>query len=241
MFRSDNVTAAESVLEAVRDGIRNYSSFQLIPNNVRIISGEEEGFYGWATANYLAGTFSAKSMFSESDEGKSTSSKAPYGFLQLGGASAQIAFTPPNPQHEFSNDSSKYHVPADIFGEDVQLYSQSFLCHGLNEAWRTYRAMLIAEQNMTIVMDPCLPSGGHVKANDSHLFGHHYCSIEFNTTLRGEFVFMGLGDYQECNRAVFRLLKKTGCSDPDLECSLNGMRRPVIKGQFLVRELFNSP
>ncbi|GAU96311.1 hypothetical protein RvY_07774 [Ramazzottius varieornatus] len=236
LLRSDNMTAANGVLDAIRDGIRNYSTFQLVPENVRIISGEEEGFYGWATANYLAGTFPMFQSSNFSELVNSTISKTPYGFLQLGGASAQIAFTPPNPFREFSNDSSKYHVPADIFGEDVQLYSQSFLCHGLKEAARTYRATLIAEQNFPIVIDPCFPRGGQIETNDSHLFGHHYCSGEFNTTLKGpkgELYLVGSGDYQGCREAVFRLLKKTSCSDPDLECSLKGIRRPVIQGPFL--------
>lgn len=61
--------------------------------NVKVITGEEEGLFGWIAVNYLMDGFDNHSA--------STSVGAPgggdgstYGFLDMGGASTQIAFEP---------------------------------------------------------------------------------------------------------------------------------------------------
>ena len=45
-------------MTAVKREIQYASNFSMTSDNVRIITGEEEGFYGWATANYLEDIFS---------------------------------------------------------------------------------------------------------------------------------------------------------------------------------------
>ena len=53
---------------------------------MRIISGEEEGFFGWLSVNYLMDGFVRRN--------KSKNSHHTWGFLDMGGASTQIAFEP---------------------------------------------------------------------------------------------------------------------------------------------------
>src|SRR5262249_42099518 len=56
--------------------------------HVQVIPGETEGLYGWITANYLLGGFDHPEHH---NHGKNHHT---YGFLDMGGASAQIAFIP---------------------------------------------------------------------------------------------------------------------------------------------------
>ncbi len=96
------------------------SSFKL--DDVRTISGKEEGLYGWLAVNYLNGTFnSAKPI------------KA-LAVMDFGGASVQISFpvlqASPS-QHEDINE-------LDINGRHYRVYSHSFLGLGLNQSLNQY-------------------------------------------------------------------------------------------------------
>ncbi|KAG8874526.1 Golgi apyrase [Tulasnella sp. 331] len=95
-----------SVLEAACDYIADHSTFQIdgetfkkhafqlsgtqgtsrCGRNIRIITGEEEGLFGWIAVNYLMNGFAVQ----HSDHSKPTT----LGFLDMGGASTQIAFEP---------------------------------------------------------------------------------------------------------------------------------------------------
>jgi Golgi apyrase len=80
----------QSVLKEVCDFARSTTQFQL-PDcdlHVQVIPGETEGLYGWIAANYLLGGFDQPDKH---DHGKGHNT---YGFLDMGGASAQIAFAP---------------------------------------------------------------------------------------------------------------------------------------------------
>ncbi len=60
--------------------------------HVQVISGETEGLYGWLAANYLLGGFDEPADHEHGKDGKG--SHHTYGFLDMSGASAQIAFAP---------------------------------------------------------------------------------------------------------------------------------------------------
>lgn len=61
--------------------------------SVKVISGEEEGLLGWIAINYLMDGFTLKNQTEISDQTK-TKMKSTFGFLDMGGASTQIAFEP---------------------------------------------------------------------------------------------------------------------------------------------------
>ena len=62
-------------------------------------------------------------------------SSSSFGALDMGGASMQIAFeqNPPAASHNFS---------VNLFGKKWDLYSRSYLCFGVNEAYRRSLAYL---------------------------------------------------------------------------------------------------
>ena len=69
-------------------------------SSVRIITGEEEGLFGWIAVNYLMDGFKSKSSRNSKGKEKETDFlRTTYGFLDMGGASTQIAFEP-GAEHE---------------------------------------------------------------------------------------------------------------------------------------------
>ena len=79
------------VLSATCEFLRFHSNFKIddpssngpCGSSVRIITGEEEGLFGWIAVNYLMDGFKG-----------SGDSPLTYRFLDMGGASTQIAFEP---------------------------------------------------------------------------------------------------------------------------------------------------
>lgn len=59
------------------------------------------------------------------------------GALDMGGASAQISFIPN------MTVPQGYSRPVELYGHNYTLYTHSFLCYGINEALRRYRAALV--------------------------------------------------------------------------------------------------
>ncbi|XP_051788267.1 ectonucleoside triphosphate diphosphohydrolase 8-like isoform X2 [Erpetoichthys calabaricus] len=111
---------------------------QLYPfdfRGARIISGDEEGAYGWVTINYLLQSF-IKCTF----EGKwklPTSAKT-LGAMDLGGASTQLTFTPAVPIKDKNYESN-----FTLYGNKYNVYTHSYLCYGKEQAMKKVQANLI--------------------------------------------------------------------------------------------------
>lgn len=122
------------------------SGFIFQDNWARVITGEEEGVYGWLTINYMMNGGALPILSSPT-----------YGALDLGGASTQISFSSEErqarrylrrePVFPISIDDSKY-----------LLYSHSFLHHGVDEARSKYAKHIIAANGSTD-HNPCYPVG----------------------------------------------------------------------------------
>ncbi|KAJ3170794.1 Golgi apyrase [Geranomyces variabilis] len=105
----------------------------------RVISGELEGIYGWITVNYLKGGFDA--AVSVNGTARHT-----YGFLDMGGASTQIAFEPtPDMAIAHKEDLTGLKLRF-LGGEEVsyRVFVSTFLGFGVNEARRRYLEGLVA-------------------------------------------------------------------------------------------------
>ena len=145
-------TEAEHILNAVRDTV-HHSPFLFRREWARIISGQEEGTFGWITVNHLKGTLHAR----QSQDSHLTT----VGALDLGGASTQITFAMPP-----ENTAPHPHVlPITLGGVTYQLFSQSLLGFGVDELQRRSAALARAQAPSTTLSptDPapfaCLPKG----------------------------------------------------------------------------------
>ncbi|KAG4103555.1 nucleoside phosphatase GDA1/CD39 [Neocallimastix lanati (nom. inval.)] len=113
--------------------------------NIRVITGEEEGLFGWISANYLKNGFSVDS---------STNEHQTYNFIDMGGASTQIAFeldkkikvngkTVDPVANAKENKSDKNIISLSInnlYGDslDYNVFVITFLEYGVNETRRRY-------------------------------------------------------------------------------------------------------
>ncbi|KAI5295464.1 Golgi apyrase [Ascosphaera acerosa] len=198
--------------------------------SIQIIDGPTEGLYGWLATNYLLGSFDDAAAQSGAD----SSANQTYGFLDMGGASAQIAFAPSAAEAEkHANDLTLLRLRA-LNGASVEqrLFTTSWLGYGVHQARDRYLTALLrdrpadeATQKMT---DPCLPrgyEGEHVdiaipSSNSTNGTGHDQ---SHKSPLR----LVGTGDYDGCLRATYPLLEKNAPC-PDQPCLVHGVHVPEI-------------
>jgi len=102
---------------------------------IQIIDGETEGIYGWLGLNYLLGNFN---NFNDYENSHFT-----MGFMDMGGASAQIAFVPSD-KEEITK--YKYEIPTVYLRSlngDIQewdVFVSTWLGFGANQARKRYLA-----------------------------------------------------------------------------------------------------
>ena len=201
-------------------------------DQIRIISGEEEGLYGWIAVNYLMDGFDKHEHAVEGDRAKHSST---YGFLDMGGASTQIAFEPSDVEQVRHADNLLEVKLRLLSGKDVRhpVFVTTWLGFGTNQARNRYvdqeiRAHLRAsdadhphlppsdseglgtERPVVLVDDPCLPKD--LLLSEGRHAGY---------TLRGT------GDFLACVRRTGPLLnKEVKCLDEP--CLFNGVHVPPI-------------
>lgn len=216
-----------AVLDAVCDYAHKNTHFQL-PDcalHVQVIPGETEGLYGWIAANYLLGGFDSPQSH---DHGKGHNT---YGFLDMGGASAQIAFAPNATEaQKHANDLTLMRLrTVDGTLLEYKVFVTTWLGFGVNQARQRYVKALLDSTSSKELPDPCLPAG-----------------LEVDVTKEGNFIdtdsdnddddeeeektaakLHGTGKFQECLHQTFPLLdKEKECLDEP--CLLNGQHVPAI-------------
>ena len=120
-------------------------------SNARIISGEEEGVFGWITTNTLlpAAALPLTALPSPASGALRNIQVGALGAMDMGGASTQITFPPANGG-----------ILAGLFSLDLgpsthrPTYTHSFLYWGLNEALKQHERVVVASGTP----DPCAPS-----------------------------------------------------------------------------------
>ncbi|XP_044096144.1 ectonucleoside triphosphate diphosphohydrolase 1 isoform X3 [Neovison vison] len=128
LLRIENEQLADKVLAVVAGSLSNYHfDFQ----GARIITGQEEGAYGWITINYLLGKFTQKPSWLNLRPNEDTALET-YGALDLGGASTQITFVPQDKNIESPSNALHFR----LYGRDYSVYTHSFLCYGKDQALR---------------------------------------------------------------------------------------------------------
>ncbi|EPX73659.1 nucleoside diphosphatase Ynd1 [Schizosaccharomyces octosporus yFS286] len=166
---------------------------------IRVIDGRAEGVYGWLATNYLLGNLDSPSESST-------------GFLDMGGASAQIAFeVSPEVQKDYNDSISTVFLGLDN-GEQrgYPLFVTTWLGFGTSQAYNRYLNSLIEENRSSpsdIIEEPCSLRGRQY-SKDGHSF-------------------LGTGDLQLCLKRTYTLLNKEApcLRDP---CGFDGISIPPI-------------
>ncbi|XP_010622895.1 ectonucleoside triphosphate diphosphohydrolase 3 [Fukomys damarensis] len=225
LLRLQNKTAADEVLASIQ------SYFKSQPFDFRgaqIISGQEEGVYGWITANYLKGNFLEKDLWHmwAHPHGVDTT-----GALDLGGASTQIAFVAKDVGALNSSDG----VQVTLYGYTYALYTHSFQCYGRNEAEKRFLALLLQNSSTdTHVTNPCYLRGYSVTIPMGQVFDSLCTTQQRPATFdpRRNVAFEGTGDPWLCREKVASVFDFRACSNQE-DCSFNGVYQPKVQGPFV--------
>ncbi|KAJ9216086.1 hypothetical protein DTO166G4_2330 [Paecilomyces variotii] len=205
------------LLDRICSYTRSHSDF-LLPDcdlHIQVISGETEGLYGWIATNYLLGSFDAPDKH---DHGKGHST---YGFLDMGGASAQIAFAPNATEAEKHANDLKLLRMRNVDGspQEHKVFVTSWLEYGVHEARNRYIKHLreASGEESRELPDPCLPAGLRTSLDGQLLSADSVADVHL----------LGTGKFDECLRQTYPLLDKDAPC-PDEPCLLHGIHVPAI-------------
>ncbi|KAL0096673.1 nucleoside phosphatase family-domain-containing protein [Phycomyces blakesleeanus] len=218
----------EAVLGATCGFIRESNTFFMsdCDSHIQIIPGELEGVYGWMAVNYLMGGFDASFQDPLIKQSKKEQHHT-FGFLDMGGASAQIAFEPEHHQKEEHMDDLTQIFLRTLDGTEMEydVFVTTFLGYGSNEARRRYLEErvksayeaadgknLLDEHHALHIEDPCLPL--NLNVSDSH-------STSVSLSLHGT------GSFDKCMEYTMPLLNKDAAC-PTKPCLFNGVHTPHI-------------
>ncbi|RPB05991.1 hypothetical protein L873DRAFT_1785134 [Choiromyces venosus 120613-1] len=187
--------------------------------HIQVITGETEGLYGWISANYLLGGFDDPETHAHG-KGHHT-----YGFLDMGGASAQIAFAPNATEAEKHADDLVLLKMRNLDGDpvDYKVFVTTWLGFGVNQARSRYVDALVEASSgdgVTELPDPCLPKG-------------------LKSTLKGKEIddgdvpdervhLIGTGKFEECLSQTYPLLEKDHLPCKEVSCLLKEGHAPAI-------------
>uniref|UniRef100_A0A3B4AXB7 Ectonucleoside triphosphate diphosphohydrolase 1 n=1 Tax=Periophthalmus magnuspinnatus TaxID=409849 RepID=A0A3B4AXB7_9GOBI len=199
-----NSTASDQVFQAVSESLQKSPfSFQ----GARILSGQEEGAFGWVTVNYLDDRLK---------QGLETT-----GALDLGGASTQISFV----SDAFDgSESPNNSVNFRLYGNDYNLYTHSFLCYGKDQVLR------MALSGPGSISDPCFHNGYSESKNYMTLYNSPCVSKRKPVSSPADFTHVGKGNFYQCQELVKSVFDFTQCKYT--QCSFNGVYQPTLQGPF---------
>ncbi|XP_010895951.1 ectonucleoside triphosphate diphosphohydrolase 1 isoform X1 [Esox lucius] len=209
LLRMENQSLCDQVLGSVEKVLQS-TPFDY--QGARIISGQEEGAFGWVTVNYLSDRLK---------QGSGTT-----GALDLGGASTQITFAT---NQDETGESAENTVTFRLYGNDYFLYTHSFLCYGKDQVLK----LALAQQTQagaSTLLDPCFNQGYSTNLSYSSVYSSPCITTQKPLAAGEGFTHRGTGNALQCQEVVRRIFNFSGCTFS--HCSFNGVYQPPLQGQF---------
>lgn len=216
---------SDEVLKEVGDKLKTYPfSFK----GATILSGQEEGAYGWVTVNYLLENYIKYGFVGQwLSPGRDT-----VGALDFGGASTQITFV--TKQTVENKDNL---MKLRLYGRDYQIYTQSFLCYGRDQVLLKLLAHLITTQGSdSSIVHPCYPADYNHSMKLGSVFDTPCNKRQTPYKPDDNLQIKGTGNYNQCMGNVSRLFSIDRCSYS--KCSFDGVFQPNITGNFMAFSAF---
>ncbi|XP_066188704.1 ectonucleoside triphosphate diphosphohydrolase 2 isoform X2 [Sylvia atricapilla] len=216
---------SDTVLRAVAATLKSYP-FDF--RGAKILSGEEEGVFGWITANYLLENFIKRGWLGEWIQPQ----KKTLGAMDFGGASTQITFetrdTIENPRNE---------VMLKLYGQAYKVYTHSFLCYGRDQVLKRLLSKLLqAESYQGTVSHPCWPTGYNKSLLLSSTYDSPCTQKERPSLALNTVTLVGTGNGNLCTQLVSKLFDFKNC--PFSRCSFDGVFQPEVSGNFIAFSAF---
>ncbi|XP_074546627.1 ectonucleoside triphosphate diphosphohydrolase 2-like [Halichoeres trimaculatus] len=218
---------SDQILQDVGHKIQSY------PFNYRgaaILSGQEEGAYGWVTVNYLLENFIKYGFV-----GRWLSPGRPtVGALDFGGASTQITFAT---QEEVEDKQDM--MKLQLYGQEYSLYTHSFLCYGRDQVLKRLLAHILKSQGYSgSVTHPCYPAD-HSRTVKLDSILNSPCTAEFKPSSydsKASVTVQGSGHYEHCLGNVSEIFSFGTC--PFSRCSFDKVFQPNLTGGFMAFSAF---
>ncbi|XP_068067748.1 ectonucleoside triphosphate diphosphohydrolase 8-like isoform X2 [Anomalospiza imberbis] len=230
LLREQNSSATEQILAEVTETMQEYP---VAFKGARILTGEEEGAYGWITINYLLDSFTKYSPKAHTWLHPETANI--FGALDLGGASTQITFMPEGSVLS-QNEASEF----TLYGYRYNIYTHSYLCYGQNEMLQRLAKELIVESSpSTQVHHPCYPKGYKETVSLSS-FRASPCTDGSDPRLpraHSTVTLEGRGNASGCLAALRKLFNFSACGQSQ-DCAFDGVYQPPLRGQFIAFSAF---
>uniref|UniRef100_A0AAY4CB98 Ectonucleoside triphosphate diphosphohydrolase 2b n=1 Tax=Denticeps clupeoides TaxID=299321 RepID=A0AAY4CB98_9TELE len=227
LLNMSNSAQCTQVLEEVGVKIRSY------PFNFKgaaILSGQEEGAYGWVTVNYLLENFIKYGFIGR----WLSSGKQTVGALDFGGASTQITFVTTEPVEDAQDG-----MTLRLYSQDYSLYTHSFLCYGRDQMLYKLLAHLVKTQNYpAVVSHPCYPADYKINLTQEYVFDSP-CTASLRPTTytsQAKFTVVGSGNYNFCLGNMSEIFSLKSCRFS--KCSFNGVFQPKVTGNFIAFSAF---
>ncbi|XP_056394297.1 ectonucleoside triphosphate diphosphohydrolase 8 [Hyla sarda] len=223
-----NKTASDQVLAEVSKTISRYP---IDFHGARIISGQEEGSYGWITINYLLEAFMT---YTFSGHWVRPFSSTIYGALDLGGASTQISFIPKTNIEDVTEKAE-----FKLYGFPYTIYTHSFLCYGQNQALLQMMVKAMEGKDLTKpVSVPCYPKGYQETRTLQSVYNSP-CTAKSapSTPLNQTFNITGTGNSTQCYELLQTIYNFSSCAGKS-SCSFDGVYQPPVVGNFFAFSAF---
>ncbi|XP_075041484.1 LOW QUALITY PROTEIN: ectonucleoside triphosphate diphosphohydrolase 2 [Mixophyes fleayi] len=222
-----NPVASDQVLQAVGSTLQSYP-FKF--RGAKILSGQDEGVFGWVTANYLLEKFIKFSWIGQWFQPR----KGTLGAMDLGGASTQITF---ETQAKIDNPENELNLR--LYGQSYRVYTHSFLCYGRDQVLKRVLSKVLKEQSYSLIaQNPCWPKNYTKPLTFGDIYETPCTSGErpatYDPTL--PITMTGSADGDQCQRHVNTLFQFSDC--PFSSCSFDKIFQPQVSGKFIAFAAF---
>lgn len=221
-----SIEKQDNIMNALREKLPMLTELQILAHNIKVITGKWEGIYSWIAVNYMLGHFnnSNSEINLQSELVTTTTEQVPRsktaGMVDMGGASAQIAFELPLDRMTIEERQQNGNENMELINlgcrdDDkrflYRIFVTTFLGFGVNEGAKKYENFLWKQlnnrnQNATnnytsnsttpivpIISDGCLPVNFLKLSN-----------IEEQD--EKQFVRKGNGDWDKCVHDIANLI-----------------------------------
>ncbi|XP_072037470.1 ectonucleoside triphosphate diphosphohydrolase 8-like isoform X2 [Amphiura filiformis] len=243
LLNATEPSTSNAIFESVREVMGSYPfNFTRPLYQARILQGGEEGTFGWLSTNYLSNTLnegpgslmeSVTTALSYVTSGIQADAKPTLGAMDLGGASTQMSFIPEDP----SALPAGYDYYLRLYGTDYHVYSHSYLCYGINEILRRYKAQIVENSGYLNATDNPCAAVGYTEAVDAAYLWTPPCSTPHGSGPNATtYYLVGTSNAVKCAEITSQLFNYTTCDKPP--CSFDGVHQPKPYGKFLAFSVF---
>nr|XP_033815828.1 ectonucleoside triphosphate diphosphohydrolase 2 [Geotrypetes seraphini] len=227
LLNEENATTSNAVLEAVSSTLKTYP-FDF--RGAKILSGQEEGVFGWVTANYLLENFIKYEWIGRWIRPR----KQTTGAMDLGGASTQITF---ETSENIENPDDQLNLR--LYGQSYKVYTHSFLCYGRDQMLKRLLSKAIqAGGTSTEILNPCWPRGYSKEVHLKDVYESPCTAKEKPASYKPSqnITMNGTSNSVDCKQRVESLFQFDTCTFT--KCSFDNVFQPSVSGNFIAFSAF---